>query len=116
MTLVCSSDLCVTFKKVFWVEQKLYSKDELKLHMVVGDLDDTMVFKGHPECIFCKNRYFGKDELYEHCRERHDVCFLCERNRIYNIYYRDYFHLVSLVYRIHIIWIIDGLSHVISLD
>lgn len=81
---------------MFPVEQRLYSKNELKQHITVGGLDDSLGFKGHPGCIFCKTRYFGDDEFRGHCRESHETCFLCERSGIHHFYYRNYAHLVSI--------------------
>lgn len=31
----------------------------------------------HPECLYCKQRYFGRDELYAHMSRRHWLCHLC---------------------------------------
>ncbi len=37
-----------------------------------------MSFKGHPKCGFCETYYYSSDELYEHCRDKHEVCFICK--------------------------------------
>jgi hypothetical protein len=36
----------------------------------------------HPLCAFCKECFFGDDELYAHMRERHEECFVCKRNEV----------------------------------
>jgi hypothetical protein len=82
-------ELCSKFKKVFPSEAILYSSEGLKRHLREGDKDDPS-FKGHPECGFCQMRFYGLDELYEHCREKHEQCFICQRQGIQNQYYINY--------------------------
>ena len=59
-----------------------------------GDVTGPMAesgFKGHPQCRFCKSRFFGDGELYIHMQSAHEQCFLCRRahpDRF--IYYKDY--------------------------
>jgi hypothetical protein len=40
---------------------------------------DQSGFKGHPLCGFCGERFYGDDELYVHCRAKHERCFICDR-------------------------------------
>ncbi|KAJ3223366.1 hypothetical protein HK099_001242 [Clydaea vesicula] len=82
-------DLCIKHKKVFTHEHTLYAQNELSRHYRSGDPDDPS-FKGHPECGFCKKSYFQNDELYEHCREKHEQCFICQRKGVRHQYFRDY--------------------------
>lgn len=88
-------DLCTRNKKVFTHEHELFTEKELGEHMRRGDdipgaIDQTG-FKGHPLCAFCGQRFYDDDKLYEHCRERHERCFLCDReNPRQPHYYRDY--------------------------
>jgi hypothetical protein len=76
-------DLCTRNKKVFTHEHELFTKEELKRHEKFGDDNpgavDQSGFKGHPECGFCRLRFYGDDELYTHCREKHERCHLCDR-------------------------------------
>ncbi|KAF4637681.1 hypothetical protein G7Y89_g408 [Cudoniella acicularis] len=76
-------DLCSRHKKVFTHEQDLFTDAELGKHMKQGDDNpgaiDQSGFKGHPLCRFCGERFYGADELYVHCREKHERCFLCDR-------------------------------------
>lgn len=76
-------DLCTRNKKVFTHEHELFTPQELKKHEKFGDDNpgaiDQSGFKGHPECGFCRRRFYGDDELFVHCRERHERCHLCDR-------------------------------------
>lgn len=76
-------DLCTRNKKVFTHEHELFTYGELRKHEKFGDDDpgaiDQSGFKGHPECGFCKQRFYGDDELYTHCREQHERCHICDR-------------------------------------
>lgn len=88
------SDLCSRHKKVFPYEQSLYTSAQLTKHHREGDKDfnkeDETGFTGHPECAFCKTRFFGDDELFVHCRDMHEQCFLCVRNGSRHEYYANY--------------------------
>nr|POE63315.1 e3 ubiquitin-protein ligase hel2 [Quercus suber] len=76
-------DLCILNKKVFSHEHELFTHQELKKHEKYGDDNpgavDQSGFKGHPECGFCRQRFYGDDELYAHCRDNHERCHLCDR-------------------------------------
>ncbi|KAK5195861.1 hypothetical protein LTR92_004802 [Exophiala xenobiotica] len=76
-------DLCTRNKKVFTHEHELFTFGELRKHEKYGDDNpgavDQSGFKGHPECGFCKQRFYGDDELYTHCREKHERCHICDR-------------------------------------
>lgn len=76
-------DLCTRNKKVFTHEHALFNKEELRRHEKFGDTKpgeaDTTGFKGHPECGFCRQRFYSDDELFVHCREKHEKCHICER-------------------------------------
>lgn len=88
-------DLCTRNKKVFTHEHDLFADKELEKHMRHGDdrpgaIDQTG-FKGHPLCAFCGSRFYDGDKLYEHCRNKHERCFLCDRaDPRQPHYYRDY--------------------------
>lgn len=76
-------DLCTRNKKVFTHEHELFTDKELERHMRHGDdrpgAVDQTGFKGHPLCAFCGSRFYDGDKLYEHCRNKHERCFLCDR-------------------------------------
>lgn len=88
-------DLCTRNKKVFTHEHDLFTDKELEKHMRHGDDQpgavDQTGFKGHPLCAFCGSRFYDDDKLYEHCRNKHERCFLCDREDPRQPhYYRDY--------------------------
>ncbi|SMQ52431.1 unnamed protein product [Zymoseptoria tritici ST99CH_3D1] len=76
-------DLCTRNKKVFTHEHELFTQQELRKHEKFGDDNpgavDQSGFKGHPECGFCRKRFYGDDELYTHCRDNHERCHVCDR-------------------------------------
>ncbi|KAI9717538.1 MAG: hypothetical protein M1812_004679 [Candelaria pacifica] len=76
-------DSCTKNKKVFTHEHELFTIGELRRHEKFGDDNpgavDQSGFKGHPECGFCRKRFYGDDELYVHCREQHERCHICDR-------------------------------------
>lgn len=87
-------DLCSRHKKVFPYEHTLYTTAQLSKHHKEGDKEfneeDETGFSGHPECAFCKIRFFGDDELFVHCRDMHEQCFICVRNGNRHQYYANY--------------------------
>ncbi|KAL8825970.1 MAG: hypothetical protein Q9191_004084 [Dirinaria sp. TL-2023a] len=89
-------DLCTRNKKVFTHEHELFTQQEIRKHEKFGDDNpgaiDQSGFKGHPECGFCRQRFYGDDELYTHCRDKHERCHLCDRReeRRQQQYYINY--------------------------
>jgi hypothetical protein len=94
LTLSKKSDLCIRHKKIFPFEHTLYTHSQLTKHYKEGDKsfneEDESGFTGHPECVFCKTRFYGDDELFVHCRDMHEQCFLCVRNGKRHEYYVNY--------------------------
>lgn len=88
-------DLCTRNKKVFTHEHELFTPATLRKHERYGDDNpgavDQSGFKGHPECGFCKQRFYGDDELYAHCRDRHERCHICDRRNDPNNRQQQYF-------------------------
>ncbi len=88
-------DLCTRNKKVFTHEHDMFSDKDLTEHMRHGDdkpgAADQTGFRGHPLCGFCGARFYDSDKLYEHCRNKHERCFLCDRRDSRQPhYYMDY--------------------------
>ena len=93
--IASNSDLCTRNKKVFTHEHELFTFSELRKHEKFGDdhpgAEDQTGFRGHPECGFCRQRFYGDDELYAHCRDKHERCHICDkRNGGKTQYYVDY--------------------------
>ncbi|KAI8981680.1 hypothetical protein BDF20DRAFT_818127 [Mycotypha africana] len=90
--LLC--DLCLRNKKIFSHEHTLYTNAQLPKHYREGDAsfnkEDETGFTGHPECVFCRTRFYGGDELFEHCRIKHEQCHLCVKHGIQHQYYANY--------------------------
>eukprot|EP00249_Psilotum_nudum_P023768 c28978_g1_i1 orf=796-3444(-) len=89
--------LCLEGRKVFICEQKLYTKAQLDRHLSRGDLEvdgseeERGGFSGHPLCDFCRKRFYGDNELYQHMSTEHFTCHLCQRLRPGRYdYYRNY--------------------------
>ncbi|KAJ4291406.1 hypothetical protein N0V88_005999 [Collariella sp. IMI 366227] len=88
-------DLCTRHKKVFTHEHDMFGGRELTEHMRHGDdkpgAVDQTGFRGHPLCEFCGARFYDSDKLYEHCRNKHERCFICDRQDSRQPhYYQDY--------------------------
>ena len=88
-------DLCTRNKKVFTHEHEMFTEKALGEHMRRGDdkpgAVDQTGFKGHPLCSFCGERFYDDDKLYEHCRNKHERCFICDRQDSRRPhYYLDY--------------------------
>ena len=74
----------------------MFTPNELRQHEKSGDDNpgavDQSGFTGHPECGFCRQRFYGDDELYTHCRDKHERCHICDRRQAgrQQQYYLDY--------------------------
>ncbi|KAF9111441.1 hypothetical protein BGX27_004921 [Mortierella sp. AM989] len=101
-------DLCVRYKKVFAHEHNLMTATQLMRHFKTGDAGQTNQnsaepsgFKGHPECGFCKESFYGDDELFDHCKKNHEQCFLCLRRNVRHQYYNKYADLENHLHAEH---------------
>ncbi|KAG9083767.1 hypothetical protein FS749_005746 [Ceratobasidium sp. UAMH 11750] len=84
-------DLCIRHKKIFAHEHTLYSHVTFSLHMpsthsrrftAQEKADAGLPDFVHPICQFCRECFFGDDELFGHLREHHEECFVCKREGI----------------------------------
>jgi hypothetical protein len=80
---------------VFLQEKVLYTAELLEKHKKEGD--KLFNIKPHPVCDYCKTTFFSEEELYIHCKENHETCFICDR------YFCDSFFFCG-VERILICW------------
>ncbi|KAF9518877.1 hypothetical protein BS47DRAFT_1324980 [Hydnum rufescens UP504] len=100
-------DLCIRHKKVFTHEHTLYSPRQLSSHLqslrkpptmptrlkgrgLDPETDPAKDFDPHPMCIFCKECFYGPDEIFAHLREKHEECFVCKRMGNRDIYFQNY--------------------------
>lgn len=81
-------NLCVDHLTLLPSERKFYNRHDLAAHRRQGDKDDKS-YKGHPNCEFCDERYFDKDELYRHLRKDHYFCHFCDPEGC-SEFYNDY--------------------------
>ncbi|KAL1216223.1 hypothetical protein V5N11_018674 [Cardamine amara subsp. amara] len=89
--------LCLEGRKIFIGEQKLYTRAQLNQHIHTGDseVDGTESerggFAGHPMCEFCRNPFYGDNELYTHMSTEHYTCHICQRSQPGQYeYYKNY--------------------------
>ncbi|KAJ2724956.1 hypothetical protein GGI07_001618 [Coemansia sp. Benny D115] len=81
-------DLCLKHKMSFTNEHRLYTKSQLRNHYAKGD---SAGFVGHPMCRFCNISFYDNDQLFEHCRQKHEQCFICVRNGTgRHVYFANY--------------------------
>ncbi|KAJ2302342.1 hypothetical protein IWW54_006064, partial [Coemansia sp. RSA 2705] len=81
-------DLCLQNKKSFAHEHKLFTKAQLRSHYARGD---GTGFTGHPDCEFCRRSFYDNDQLFDHCRKKHEQCFICVRGGTgRQVYYANY--------------------------
>lgn len=92
--------LCIEHKKVFPSEQIVYSKSDYETHLRKGGKEG---FEGHPQCEFCRKRYYDKDMLFGHLHKDHYSCHICERAGIRYKYYKDYSSLEAHFRKDHIL-------------
>ncbi|KAJ1920168.1 hypothetical protein H4219_001541 [Mycoemilia scoparia] len=86
-------DLCIKYKMAFPFEHRLFTKNKLRHHKREGD---GIGFTGHPKCDFCHTCFYSGDELFTHCRERHEQCFICIRNGTgQQVYFKNYIKLMA---------------------
>jgi hypothetical protein len=81
---------CVENKQEFPAELKVYTQKQYETHLREGDQDGS---QGHPNCEFCKKRYYDSTALFVHLNKDHYTCHLCEKAGIKFKYYKDYKHL-----------------------
>ncbi|KAJ7706693.1 hypothetical protein B0H17DRAFT_972658 [Mycena rosella] len=99
--LMC--DLCIRHKKVFAHEHALYPPNLLPLHLPSmlsraaqngnnkkGKDKEQIEGGTHPLCEFCRECFFGDDELFAHMREAHEECFVCKRAEVRDQYFLNY--------------------------
>lgn len=87
-------ELCLAYQSLFIQEQEVFTKSALKGHNVGrvcrgGAASQKHAHTGkdfHPMCQFCRKRFYGDKELYEHLERDHFKCHIC---KVENKYFRN---------------------------
>jgi hypothetical protein len=86
-------ELCLTHQSFFIQEQEVFTKGALKGHNVgksrggpAGQKHANTGKDFHPMCQFCRKRFYGDKELYEHLERDHFKCHIC---KVENEYFRN---------------------------
>ncbi|CAH0480485.1 unnamed protein product [Peronospora belbahrii] len=102
---VAFCELCLTHQSFFIQEQEVFTKGALKGHNSGrsrgGLADPKHANTGkdfHPMCQFCRKRFYGDKELYEHLERDHFKCHIC---KVENEYFRNYASLETHFRREH---------------
>lgn len=82
--------LCDEYKQIFPSEQRTYTQYEYDRHLRFGDGDGSI---GHPNCEFCRKRFYDSTALFQHLTREHESCHLCERAGLKFKYFQDYKNL-----------------------
>ncbi|RLN82137.1 hypothetical protein BBJ28_00007476 [Nothophytophthora sp. Chile5] len=86
-------ELCLTHQTFFIQEQEVFTKGTLKSHNIGRNHGGPTAQKHantgkdfHPMCQFCRKRFYGDKELYEHLERDHFKCHIC---KVENEYFRN---------------------------
>eukprot|EP00944_MAST-04C_sp_MAST-4C-sp1_P007253 g7253.t1 len=93
--------ICVDAKQKFVSELPRYTKKQLDIHIRKGN--PKMGFDGHPQCDFCRIKFYDDDDLFKHLHAKHFKCHVCEQMGKNNQYKRNYKELEDHFRRDHYI-------------
>lgn len=82
-------ELCLQHQHFFVQEQQVFTKASIKAHNVGRNRSAGAKGAGkdfHPMCQFCRKRFYGTGELFEHLERDHFKCHIC---KIEHEYYRN---------------------------
>jgi hypothetical protein len=88
--------LCIEFKQVFPSEQHVYNQQEYERHLRQGDQDGC---NGHPNCEFCKKRFYDSTALFGHLARDHYSCHVCTNHFGVKFRYMDQYKDLESHYR-----------------
>ncbi|KAH7492559.1 E3 ubiquitin-protein ligase ZNF598 [Phytophthora ramorum] len=98
-------ELCLKHQSFFIQEQEVFTKGALKGHNIgrsrggpTGQKHANTGKDFHPMCQFCRKRFYGDKELYEHLERDHFKCHMC---KVENEYFRNYASLETHFRREH---------------
>jgi hypothetical protein len=84
--------LCHDYKQCFPSELIYYTQEAFEQHIRYGNRDGS---SGHPQCEFCRTRFYDSSKLFEHLTENHKQCPLCDTRGIKYRYFQDEITLVD---------------------
>lgn len=75
-------DSCLKENKMFLSEMEIYQENALYDHIEYGEYsNDVLISPPHPECPFCKERFYNDEKLFKHMDHTHLVCQLCKNKQ-----------------------------------
>lgn len=86
---------CLHGRSAFLCEQHVYTQQDLHRHNREGDearlggRRPVLPIPSHPQCEFCRERFYNADELLRHMYKRHHPCQLCKRQGRNNEFYAN---------------------------
>ncbi|KAJ0403754.1 hypothetical protein P43SY_006297 [Pythium insidiosum] len=86
-------ELCMEHQHFFVQEHEVFTKAGLRAHNVGRNRSAGPRASGkdfHPMCQFCKRRFYGDMQLYEHLERDHFRCHICKSE---HEYFRNYLSL-----------------------
>eukprot|EP01033_Poteriospumella_lacustris_P003081 gene3079-2257_t len=92
--------LCHDHKQIFPAELVCYDQAAYERHIRHGDGDGSV---GHPNCEFCRTRFYDSHALFIHLSREHYTCHICEQMGHKFKYFHSYQHLETHFRKDHII-------------
>jgi hypothetical protein len=92
--------LCHDNKQIFPAELVCYDQNAYERHIRNGDGDGST---GHPNCEFCRIRFYDSHALFIHLSREHYTCHICEQLGQKFKYFHSYQHLETHFRKDHII-------------
>eukprot|EP00340_Litonotus_pictus_P010654 CAMPEP_0170536730 /NCGR_PEP_ID=MMETSP0209-20121228/102312_1 /TAXON_ID=665100 ORGANISM="Litonotus pictus, Strain P1" /NCGR_SAMPLE_ID=MMETSP0209 /ASSEMBLY_ACC=CAM_ASM_000301 /LENGTH=721 /DNA_ID=CAMNT_0010838125 /DNA_START=105 /DNA_END=2271 /DNA_ORIENTATION=+ len=73
-------EICLKDGKRFLSDTTIFTYDDLQEHNQYGEYDENLVVLApiHPECRFCKIRFFNEEIFISHMTAQHFECQLCK--------------------------------------
>lgn len=74
-------NICLTKRKVFYVNQRLYTSKEINKHRNNGDPPEGIdgPIPAHIKCNLCRDWSYDRDDYVNHMIMNHQCCQLCKR-------------------------------------
>ena len=86
-------DICLKDGKKFISEQKIFSSEELEIHLEYGDYEEQI--SPHPTCPYCKNIYYNDELLFKHMSGLYFVCEICKKKEKQILFYSNLPNLIQ---------------------